>query len=209
MGEPLSARERQSCRRLLAQEAARILSCEGINDYGTARRRAASRLGIAARRHWPSDEEILDAVREWQRIYRFNQGKDHLNRLRRLACEAMEFLEGFSPRLTGCVATGAAGDHASITLEVFADPAEDVLKKLVDARIPYTLRCIAGQEKGIQDSTRGSEIRFFVDGIAMELRVWPDRYRCRLPKSKEFPRLTLREVRQLLEDESRTTEGKD
>lgn len=201
MQEPVTAREQHSRRRLLAQEAARVMIGEGVNDYGAARRLAASRLGIAARHFWPTDEEILDAAHEWQRIYRFNQGKDHLNRLRRLACEAMEFLESFSPRLTGCVATGAAGEHAAITLEVFADPAEEVLKKLFDAQIPYTVHGVAGHGKGAQGVPAASEIRFFVDGVAMELCVWPTSYRRQLPKRKEFPRLTLREVRRLLQQE--------
>lgn len=204
MREPATAREQHSQRRLLAQEAARIMTGEGVDDYGAARRLAASRLGIAARRFWPTDEEILDAAHEWQRIYRFNRGKDHLNRLRRLACEAMEFLEGFSPRLTGCVATGAAGEHTAITLEVFADPAEEVLKKLFDAQIPCTVHGVAGRGKGAQEVSAASQVRFFVDGVAMELRVWPTRYRKQLPKRKESPRLTLREVRELLEKEGKS-----
>jgi hypothetical protein len=200
MRERLSAREQDSLRRLLAQEAARIMIGEGVDDYGVARRLAASRLEIPARRYWPSDEEILDAAHEWRRIYRLNCGEAHLNHLRRLACEAMEFLEGFYPRLTGCVATGAAGKHAAIKLEVFADSAEDVLKKLLDVRIPYTVHGVPGRGKGEQGSAPASEVRFFVDGVAMELRIWPLRYRQQLPKRKESPRLTLSEVRLLLED---------
>lgn len=200
MREAVTSREQDSRRRLLAQEAARIMIGEGVDDYGAARRLAASRLEMPARRNWPSDEEILAAAHEWRRIYRFNCGEAHLNRLRRLACEAMEFLEDFSPRLTGCVATGAAGKHAAITLEVFADPAEDVLKKLLDARIPYTVHGVSGGGKGALGIAPTSEVRFFVDGVAMELRIWPLRYRQQLPKRKESPRLSLREVRLLLEN---------
>jgi hypothetical protein len=198
--EPLTARRQDTRRQLLAHEAARIMTCESVDDYDTARRLAASRLGISARRFWPSDEEVLAAAQEWRRIYHFNRGESFLNRLRRLACEAMEFLEAFSPRLTGSVATGAAGEHAVITLELFADPAEEVLKKLLDARIPYTVHGAPGRGKGAQGALSVSEVRFFVDGAAMELRIWPLRYRQQLPKRKESPRLTLREVRLLLEN---------
>lgn len=203
MRESVASGEQNPHRRLLAQEAARLMTCESVDDYDTARRLAASRLRISARRFWPSDEEVLAAAQEWRRIYHFSRGEGSLNRLRRLACEAMEFLDGFSPRLTGGVATGAAGEHATISLEVFADPAEEVLKKLFTARIPYSVHDKPGRGKGAQEVPSTSEVRFFVDGAAVGLRIWPPGYRQQLLRRRESPRLTLREVRLLLENEAK------
>jgi hypothetical protein len=193
-----TARGQDTRRRLLAQEAARIMLAEGINDYGAARRLAASRQGIHSRQLWPSDEEILDAAHEWRRIYPCNRGKEHLNHLRRLAVESMTFLEAFSPRLTGNVATGAVGEHTAIIVELFADPTEEVLKKLLDARIPYTVHTLPGHGKGAREVPTATEVRFHVDDVAMELRIWPTGFQRQLLNRKETPRLTLREVRLLL-----------
>lgn len=204
MRERFSLRAQSSRRRLLAQEAARLMTSEGIGDYAEARRLAAARLGVASRRFWPSDEEILDAAHEWQRIYRSERSRIHLNRLRRLACEAMEFLGRFAPRLTGCVAAGTAGEHSVITLEVFADPAEEVLKRLCDAGIPYTVHGTAGRGEGVQGGGPASDIRFLVDGVPLELRVWPAASRQQLSANrKKSPRLTRSELVRLLEAEGR------
>ena len=52
-------------RRLLTQEAARIMSDEGVRDFLFAKRKAAERLGLDPRRmHLPTNMEVEAALAE-------------------------------------------------------------------------------------------------------------------------------------------------
>jgi hypothetical protein len=121
----------------IAQEAARIMAEEGINDHRTAKRKAASRLSLKTVRHLPHNDEIDDALLEYHRLYRMNVQCRHISRLRKLAVEAMEFLKDFAPRLVGSVLDGSAGEFSPITLHLLSETPEDVIRKLLDSGIRF------------------------------------------------------------------------
>lgn len=123
-------------RRLLAQEAARIIAEEGRRDYLGAKRKAAERLGLAPK-HLPTNREIEDALAQHQRLFEGPQQGERLERLRRTALTAMTRLEGLEIRAAGAVAGDVATAHAVVELHVFTDPAERFAFRLTDLGLPY------------------------------------------------------------------------
>lgn len=127
-------------RRLLTQEAARIMAEEGVRDFRFAKRKAAERLGIDARSlHLPSNVEVEAALAERQRLFHAAAQPARLRRLRETAREAMQMLAPFNVRLVGPVLAGTATEHAVIHLHVFSDAPEQVAIFLMEKNIPYEL----------------------------------------------------------------------
>jgi hypothetical protein len=156
----------------IAQEAARILAQEGIHDLATAKRKAASRLGINETAGLPRNEEIEAALLEHHRLFRAETQPRHIERLRRLALEAMRFLADFSPVLTGGVWDGTGGEHAPIHLHVFTDSPEDLMQKLMSRDIPF--------EEGSHSPSKGPgrpgdspALGFYVDKVRVVLKIHP------------------------------------
>jgi hypothetical protein len=124
-------------RRILAQEAARIIVEQGIDDYRVAKTKAAERLGMQERGSLPGNGEIEQAVAEHLLIFRHDTHTTLLQSLRRTALSAMEMLSPFAPRLVGPVLAGTAGEHSAVNLHVFADSAEQVAIRLAQDGISY------------------------------------------------------------------------
>lgn len=126
-------------RRLVALEAARLMGEHGIDDFLTAKRKAAERLGVQDKGNLPRNAEIEAALAEKQRLF---DGEAHLSRLlelRRRAREVMEFFSDFQPRLVGGVLSGTAPPGSEVELHLFAEATELVAMKLIDADIPHRL----------------------------------------------------------------------
>src|SRR5690606_13321109 len=126
-------------RRALAQEAARIMSEQGIDDYGLAKRKAAERFGATDIGVLPKNTEIEEALAVHQRLFKADTHKNTLSRLRETALRAMRLLDRFQPRLVGPVLRGTASAHSEIQLHVFADGAEAVVLHLMERGIPYRM----------------------------------------------------------------------
>ena len=124
-------------RRALAQEAARIMAEQGIDDYLLAKRKAAERLGVADASVLPRNTEIELALAEHHRLFDGNRHSSALADLRRVALRAMRLLKEFQPRLVGPVLSGSASEHSEINLHLFADSAEQVGLALMEQGIPH------------------------------------------------------------------------
>ncbi len=125
-------------RRLLTQEAARIMSEEGVRDFLFAKRKAAERLGFDPRSlHLPTNTEVEAALAERHRLFESDSQPGYLRHLRETARQALCLFERFNPRLVGPVLSGTASEHAIVYLHVFSDPAEDVAVFLMEKGIPY------------------------------------------------------------------------
>lgn len=129
----------EQLRRAIAQEAARIMSEHGIDDYLLAKRKAAERLGVADGASLPKNTEIEAALVEYQRLFVADSHSRSLHEQRCAALIAMQLLQEFEPRLVGPVLAGTATQHADVDLHLFADRAEAVTLKLMERRIPHDL----------------------------------------------------------------------
>jgi hypothetical protein len=129
---PLS-RASAELRAQLAQEAARLMAENGIEDFGLAKRKAAERLGVRGAGALPTNAQIEASLVERQRIFEPESHDRRLADLRRIAAEVMLDLESFAPRLVGAVLAGTATINSSIELHVFADAPELVAAALEEA----------------------------------------------------------------------------
>ncbi len=126
-----------SLRRALAEEAARIMSDNGIANFLQAKRKAADRLGVHDVAVLPKNIEIEAALRERQRLFGRESHDHSLKQQRQVALQAMQLLEDFQPRLVGSVLTGTATGHSDINLHLFADRSESVAIRLLDIGVPH------------------------------------------------------------------------
>lgn len=124
-------------RRMLAQEAARIIVEQGIQDFRIAKLKAAERLGMSARGSLPRNSEIEQALGEHLQLFGRESHVDLLRMLRTAALSAMELLSPFAPRLVGPVLHGTAAANSAINLHVFADHAEQIAEQLHASRVQY------------------------------------------------------------------------
>ncbi|NCC27847.1 MAG: hypothetical protein EOM22_06790 [Gammaproteobacteria bacterium] len=171
----MSTRERIAAQReRLAYEAARIILDQGTDDFDRARRKAAERIGVLDRRHWPTNEAVKDAVLAQRRLFRGQVDQEALHGLRCLALQAMEQLDSFSPRLIGGVLSGALGSGAGIELLLFADRPEDVIFALLDRGIPWREAERVMRYPGGLRSTHPA-FRFLAGNVSVELVVLPRR----------------------------------
>lgn len=126
-------------RRALAQEAARIMSEQGIDDFLLAKRKAAERFGVADASVLPKNTEIEDALAQHHRLFAGERHGNALAGLRRTALQAMRMLKEFEPRLVGPVLTGSASVHSEINLHLFAESSETVALRLMEQGIPHQI----------------------------------------------------------------------
>lgn len=129
-------REYTRTRTLLAQACARIMAEEGVGDFRAAKRKAAQRLGMTVHVFMPSNQEIQDALVEYQRLFLSDVHADLQMKLRLEAMESMRYFKQFKPRLVGSVLNGTAAIGNDIQLHIFADSIEEVQLFLMDREIP-------------------------------------------------------------------------
>ncbi len=135
MGRKANGNDR--ARQILAQEAARIIVDQGIEDFRVAKIKAADRLGMSRLGSLPRNAEIQQAVSEHLQLFGRESHVDLLQLLRQAALSAMQLLEAFTPRLVGPVLHGTAATNSAINLHVFADHPELVATTLTESHVQY------------------------------------------------------------------------
>lgn len=159
-------------RHVLAQEAARIIVEQGIQDYRAAKIKAAERLGMSAKGVLPGNSEIERAVGEHLQLFGRESHTDLLRVLRRAALSAMDLLSQFTPRLVGPVLHGTAASNAAVNLHVFSDNFELVALALQESRVPYRLYERRLKSRRDQAETFAG-VRFIHEESAIEATVFP------------------------------------
>ncbi|RPI15922.1 MAG: hypothetical protein EHM60_03265 [Lysobacterales bacterium] len=124
-------------RQAVAEEAARIMREQGVEDFLQAKRKAADRLGVTDASILPRNTEIEAALVAHQRLFGADRHEAGLADLRRSALEAMRLMADFQPRLVGPVLTGTASRHSEINLHLFTESAEAVSIRLEERGIPH------------------------------------------------------------------------
>lgn len=132
-----SSNSTDRARKMLAQEAARIIAEQGIEDFRVAKNKAAERLGMRDRGSLPGNGEIEQALADHLQLFRGDSHASLLQSLRRAALAAMELLAPFTPRLVGPVLSGTAAEHSAVDLHVFSDSIEQVAYCLQQGGLAY------------------------------------------------------------------------
>jgi hypothetical protein len=121
----------------VAEEAARIMGEQGVDDFLQAKRKAAERLGVTDASILPRNTEIEAALVARQRLFSAERHEAELAVLRRSALEAMRLMAEFDPRLVGPVLAGTASAHSEINLHLFSESAEAVSLRLEERGVPH------------------------------------------------------------------------
>ena len=124
-------------RQLIAQQAARMMAEDGINDFAYAKKKAGKQLGVSEASVMPTNAEIEDEIRLYHEIYNADEQPLELAKLRQAALMTMQLFERFNPHLTGSVLDGSAGKFSQTNIHLFADSAKDVEMFLLNQQIPF------------------------------------------------------------------------
>lgn len=193
---------RKECQRtLLAQEAARLICDHGIQDFRSAKSKAAGMLGLSDYGALPSNLEIEAALAERNRIFSADDHANLLDCLRYTAVNVMYDLQPFAPCLVGSVLSGNVTQHSTINMHVFADSAESVGMRLDACGITHHLRQRRHSiRRGSTEDFPGYD--FFADDFSVEATVFPERRKGHAPLSpvdgKPMRRARLRDVEMLV-----------
>ena len=192
----------KNTRQRLAVEAARIMAEEGIADFHAAKRKAAHRLGVTTRQDLPSNQEIELELRVYQSLFHGENQQHHVDRLRRTALEAMQFLDEFDPRLVGSVLDGTAGQHTPVQLHIFADTPEDIDFFLMEKGVPFKtdtqiIKFSAAEKRTLP------RVTFVAGDVPVQLVIFPSEGTRQAPCSpvhgRPMQRANLRTVSELLD----------
>jgi hypothetical protein len=124
-------------RQAVAEEAARVMTEQGIDDFLLAKRKAAERLGVTDASILPRNTEIEAALFARRRLFSSGRHEAEIAELRRSALQAMRLMADFEPRLVGPVLSGTASAHSDIHLHLFSDSPEAVSIRLEERGVPH------------------------------------------------------------------------
>jgi hypothetical protein len=193
---------RNDRRSRIAYLAARLMAEDGIEDFATAKRKAARQAGTPDTRELPTNEEVDAALKTYQSIYHREEHRSRLRELRERAVRAMGGAAPFHPPPPPSVLNGNAGKYADINLQLFTDNEKAVELYLIDRGIAYKAaqnRLYAGEEMRTVPVYEVTD-----DGTVIELTVLtPHDLRGPLrttPEGKNIERAKLPMVEQLLAD---------
>ena len=124
-------------RQMIAQQAARMMAEDGINDFAYAKKKAGKQLGVSENSILPTNAEIEEEIRLYHEIYNADEQPLELAKLRQAALLTMQLFQRFNPHLTGSVLDGTAGKFSQTNIHLFADSAKDVEMFLLNQQIPF------------------------------------------------------------------------
>jgi hypothetical protein len=163
------SRRDSNLRKQLAYMAARLMAEEGVADYGSAKMKAARQAGLVDTNLLPDNQEIEEALREYQELYQKDEQPAQLRRLREIAVKVMREFGDFRPALVGSVLSGTAGMHSDVNLQLFTDDPKVLTMFLVNRRYRF--------EEGSRRIRRGDhldevpQICLDVDDVTVTLTV--------------------------------------
>lgn len=140
MKRPRKAADPSSPRVRIAVEAARLLAREEAASPDRARRKAAQRLGYDLPALLPSEAEVLQALRDYQRVFGEAADLPDLEHLQRAATEALAHFADFDPELCSGIAEEPPRRERQIQLLLYSDDPDAPLHRLLDAGLAHRTR---------------------------------------------------------------------
>jgi hypothetical protein len=121
----------------IAQAAARLIAEHGLVDWSLAKRKACRELGFPEHESLPGNDEVEQALRDYNALFRGDTQPVSLRAQRNDALRWMERFARWHPVLTGAVAAGWATEHSEVRLELEAEDTKAVELALINDAIPY------------------------------------------------------------------------
>jgi hypothetical protein len=122
----------------IAQAAARLIAEHGLSDWAAAKRKACRELGLSDREALPANEEIEQALRDYNSLFQPQAQAASLRAQRMIALDWMQRLAPWRPLLVGGVAAGWATAHSDVRLELEAEDPKAVELGLINTGIEYS-----------------------------------------------------------------------
>lgn len=184
-------------RQHIAQQAAKLITNHGINDFDLAKKKAAKMLGVSPTQQGvlPTHQEIQSELELLQRMFPSEPRVSHLHTLRQKALRIMQLLKSFKPRLVGMVLDGSATLHTPIHLHVVADTSEEVMIHFINLKIPYDT-CEHKVILSCKEAKQFPMFRIYMANSPIEITVLPEDSQKYTPKGA---RATIEEVGKLLD----------
>lgn len=142
---------------------------EGVQDFHAAKRKATARLNLPEATHLPSNGEIQQALADYLALFHGRELPGRRRELLRVALEAMDFFQGFEPRLVGQLLAGTVTPYTEVQLQVIAEAPEEIGFLLDQHHIPHD-----DGEKRLRYGDRTANapaFRFAVDDTPIEVIV--------------------------------------
>lgn len=197
-------KHRDRIRRLIAQEAARLMYEEQIREYRTAKRKAARRFGpeksLCLGNHLPSNAEIRQELERLLDLHEEQLRPERLLQLRLLALRYLELLAPFRPYLVGSVLSGCVTERSDIDIHLFAEDPEEVANFLQARNLPFEEELVTVRQGG----KYLDYIHFYLEdqGVEIECSIYAPRERHRVPRSsitgKPMERADAKKLRRLI-----------
>ena len=179
----------------IAQAAARLIAEHGLTDWALAKRKACRELGLPAHESLPGNEEVEQALRDYNSLFRGETQPVSLRAQRSDALHWMERLSRWDPVLTGAVAAGWATEHSEVRLELEAEDAKAVELALINDGIDYAQLPAPGGDAPPQ-------LRIESAGATVRLVILSPQQRRNRPRRERSggaeERLTMNQLRELL-----------
>ena len=111
--------ERSAPRHLRRLRQTRMeVATEGQHNYHAAKKKAAERIGVSERLALPSNVEVKDALRRYQGLYGGTAHQENLERLRRIAVQAMQMLDELRLYTNMAARRSIAANYRAIQTEI-------------------------------------------------------------------------------------------
>ena len=109
----------------IASIAAEIIIEEGVSDYLYAKKKAAKYLNYNSYQILPSNNEIDEAIRDYQATFPSNNVADFIF-YQDIAIKIMSELEPFNPLITGTLQEGRVTNNQKILINLFTDNFKEI-----------------------------------------------------------------------------------
>ena len=161
-------------RLIVARRAAEVIMEEGITDYLFAKKKAAKYLGLLTSENLPSNQEIDNALKEYQNIFQEEVDSAIINKIKEEALNTMVLFEDFNPHLTGQLLEGLIPKFPKIQINLFTDNIKEVEYTLLNNNIAFDVKDTIYQEKLSKKKSTKTIPAFILEGIwfPIELKVY-------------------------------------
>ena len=165
---------RNNNRSIVATRAAEIIMEEGITDYLFAKKKAAKSLGLLTNDNLPSNQEIDNALKEYQNIFQEEVDSEILSKIKKEALDTMVIFEDFNPHLTGQLLEGLIPKFPKIQINLFTDNIKEVEYTLLNNNIAFDVKDTIYQEKLTKKKSTKTIPAFILEGVwfPIELKVY-------------------------------------
>ena len=161
-------------RLIVARRAAEVIMEEGITDYLFAKKKAAKYLGLLPSENLPSNQEIDDALKEYQNIFQEQVDSEIISKIKKEALNTMILFEDFNPHLTGQLLEGLIPKFPKIQINLFTDNIKEVEYTLLNNNIAFDIKDTIYQEKLSKKKSTKTVPAFILEGLwfPIELKVY-------------------------------------